>query len=137
MSTYDYTLNLSKLIHTRIGKNGCNNQSLFNFSKYGPLPKFGGQRIWSRGVLVLGILIYMWYFAKDGKQNINFAKQSELYSQRGQHVECSTEYLNDVKQYPGCVPNKCGRYVSDKIVTQQEAEILLKLAQRGKCKEFS
>lgn len=106
---------------------------LFNFSKYGPLPKFGGQRIWSRGVLVLGILIYMWYFSKDNKQNVSLAKQSELYSKRGQHVDCSTEYLNDIKQYSGCVPNKCGRYISDKIVTQQEAEILLKLAQRGKC----
>lgn len=77
----------------------------------------------------------MWYFAKVGKQNTNFAKQSELYGQRGQHVECSTKYLNDVKQYPGCVPNKCGRYVSDKIVTQQEADILRKLAQRGKFKD--
>lgn len=74
----------------------------------------------------------MWYFSKESKQNVNFAKQSELYSKRGQHVECSAEYLNDIKQYEGCVPKKCGRYVSDKIVTQQEADILLKLAQRGK-----
>lgn len=74
----------------------------------------------------------MWYFSKDGKQNVSFAKQSESYNKRGQHIECSTAYLDDVQQYPGCLPNKCGRYVSDKIVTQQEAEILIKLAQRGR-----
>lgn len=103
-----------------------------NFSKYGPLPKFSGQRIWSRGVLVLGILIYMWHFSKTGNVNINLAIQSELYTKRGQNVECSTDYMKDVKQYSGCIPVKCGRYVSDKIVTQQETDILLKLAERGK-----
>lgn len=75
----------------------------------------------------------MWYFSKDSKQNTSLAKQSELYNVRGQNVECSTEYLTDIKQYSGCIPKSCGRYVSDKIVTQQEADILLKLTQRGKC----
>lgn len=105
---------------------------MVNFSKYGPIPRFGGQRLWSRSVIVVGILIYMWYFAKDGKSNTNFAKHSELYINRGQHLECGKEYIEDIKQYLGCVPNKCGRYVSDKIVTQQESDVLLKLAQRGK-----
>lgn len=77
-------------------------------------------------------MIYIWYFSKEGKQNTNFAKQSELYNKRGQHIDCSTEYLNDIQQYPGCLPNTCGRYVSDKIVTQQESDILLNLAHRGK-----
>lgn len=73
----------------------------------------------------------MWYFSNSGKQNTNLAKQSELYNKRGQHVECSSEYLKDIQKYSGCIPNKCGRYISDKIVTQQEANILLQLAQRG------
>lgn len=60
------------------------------------------------------------------------AKQNDMYNRRGQIIECSTEYLDDIKQYPGCIPQKCGRYVSDKIVTTHEVEILLQLATRGK-----
>ncbi|KAG5885208.1 hypothetical protein JTB14_012231 [Gonioctena quinquepunctata] len=95
--------------------------------KYGPLPRFPGQRVWSRGIVILGVLIYLWYFSKSTKETL-LAKQSETYSKRGQHVECSSEYLEDIKQYEGCIPNKCGRYISDKIVTANEADLLLRLA---------
>ncbi|KAJ8935856.1 hypothetical protein NQ314_012611 [Rhamnusium bicolor] len=88
---------------------------------------FPGQRVWSRGILIFGVLIYVWYFSKSPKETI-LAKQNELHSRRGQNIDCSTEYLDDIKQYPGCVPKTCGRYVSDKIVTTHEAETLLQLA---------
>ncbi|XP_074032949.1 2-oxoglutarate and iron-dependent oxygenase domain-containing protein 3 [Leptinotarsa decemlineata] len=98
--------------------------------KYGPLPKFSGQRVWSRGIVVIGIIIYLWYFSKSPKESV-LAKQSESYNRRGQNVDCGSEYLEDIKQYQGCIPNKCGRYVSDKIVTSHEADLLLRLANKG------
>ncbi|XP_018577284.1 2-oxoglutarate and iron-dependent oxygenase domain-containing protein 3-like [Anoplophora glabripennis] len=97
--------------------------------KYGPLPRFPGQRVWTRGILILGVLIYVWYFSKSSKETV-LAKQNDMYNRRGQVIECSEEYLDDIKQYPGCIPQKCGRYVSDKIVTAHEVEILLQLANR-------
>ncbi|XP_057664661.1 2-oxoglutarate and iron-dependent oxygenase domain-containing protein 3-like [Diorhabda carinulata] len=97
--------------------------------KYGPLPNFPGQRMWSRGVLVIGVLIYLWYFSKGTKDSI-LSKQTEVYVRRSQIVECGPEYIKDIKQYEGCVPKKCGRFVSDKLVTEEEADILLKLAVR-------
>lgn len=102
----------------------------FFYSKYGPLPSFPSQRVWSRGIIIIGVVIYIFYFSKSTKESV-LAKQSETYIRRSQVVECSTEFLEDIKQYKGCIPEKCGRYVSDKIVTVQEADILKKLAIRG------
>ncbi|CAG9862187.1 unnamed protein product [Phyllotreta striolata] len=97
--------------------------------KYGPLPSFANQRVWSRGILLLGVVIYILYFSKSTKETV-LAKQSEVYIRRSQNVECSKQFLEDIQNYKGCVPQKCGRFVSDKLVTSQEADILLKLAIR-------
>ncbi|KAK1881922.1 2-oxoglutarate and iron-dependent oxygenase domain containing protein 3 [Dissostichus eleginoides] len=45
-------------------------------------------------------------------------------------VPCSEDY-NNHKRYPGCSPQKCGRAVTDSIVTREEAETLKRLAERG------
>lgn len=50
---------------------------------------------------------------------------------RGQTLECDPKYLAEIKQFPTCVPKECGRFVSDKVVTNYEAEALLNLARRG------
>ncbi|KAJ8943749.1 hypothetical protein NQ318_011960 [Aromia moschata] len=97
--------------------------------KYGPVPKFPGERVWTRGILIFGVLVYVWYFSKGPKETV-LAKQNELHQRRGQNIDCSSEYLDDIKQYPECVPKRCGRYVSDKIVTSHEADTLLNLAQK-------
>jgi len=98
--------------------------------RYGPLPKFSSQRIFSRLVIVTGVLLYVWYFSKGGKESI-LAKQENRYDGRGQHVDCDKDYLEEVKKYTGCIPKKCGRFVSDQLVTEYEADILLWLAKRG------
>ncbi|XP_072392857.1 2-oxoglutarate and iron-dependent oxygenase domain-containing protein 3-like [Diabrotica undecimpunctata] len=97
--------------------------------KYGPLPRFPAQRVWSRGVMIIGVLVYLWYFSKSTNETI-LAKQSTVYNRRSQVVECGPEFVEDIKQYKSCIPEKCGRFVSDKIVTEQEADILLRLAVR-------
>ncbi|RZC35993.1 2-oxoglutarate and iron-dependent oxygenase domain-containing protein 3-like, partial [Asbolus verrucosus] len=98
--------------------------------RYGPLPKFPSQRVWSRGIIILGILIYVWYTSKDGKE-ISLARQKDVVSIRSQTLDCDSKYLEEIKQFPGCVPVKCGRYVSDKLVTINEVEALLNVAKRG------
>ncbi|XP_066250554.1 2-oxoglutarate and iron-dependent oxygenase domain-containing protein 3-like [Euwallacea similis] len=98
--------------------------------KYGPLPKFSGQRIFSRIIIIIGVLIYVWYFSKGGKETI-LAKFDYTYDGRGHHVECDKSYMDEIKQYTGCIPRKCGRFISDRIITEYEADILLWLAKRG------
>lgn len=98
--------------------------------KYGPLPKFNGQRIFSRVVIIIGVLIYVWYFSKGSKET-SLAKYTLTYDARGHQVDCDQTYLDEIKQYSGCVPKKCGRFVSDRVVTDYEADVLLWLAKRG------
>lgn len=94
------------------------------------MPKFPSQRIWSRGIVIFGVLMYVWYTSKDGKE-ISLAKQKDILPTRGQSVDCDSKYLDEIKQYPSCVPVKCGRYVTDKLVTVNEAQTLLNVAKRG------
>ncbi|CAG9771105.1 unnamed protein product [Ceutorhynchus assimilis] len=98
--------------------------------KYGPMPKFSGQRIISRLVMIAGVLVYVWYFTKSTQEKV-FAKHDTIYHGRGQHVECDPDYLKEIQHYTGCVPKKCGRFVTDRIVTDHEADVLLWLAKRG------
>ncbi|VEN45674.1 unnamed protein product [Callosobruchus maculatus] len=97
--------------------------------KYGPMPTFQGQHIWARGVFIVGALVYVWFNYNKPVETV-MAKYKEIYDMKGYMLECDDEYKKDVSQYPGCIPKFCGRFVSDKIVTAVEADILLKFAKK-------
>lgn len=88
------------------------------------------ERIISRGIFIFGIIIYVYYNSKGFKET-HLAKQKDVLQNRGMQVDCDAEYSDEVSAYPGCIPAKCGRYVSDKLVTNFEAEALLKIAKKG------
>ncbi|XP_001605079.1 2-oxoglutarate and iron-dependent oxygenase domain-containing protein 3 [Nasonia vitripennis] len=98
--------------------------------KYGPHVTFPYQRVWSRCVLILGVMLVVWYNSRNGKE-VSFARQKDVLVSRTQHVDCSTDYKAEIDKYPGCVPEKCGRVVSDKLVSASEADTLLQLAKNG------
>lgn len=98
--------------------------------KFGPLPQFRTQKVWARGVMVLGVFAVVYFSGKSSKE-ITFAKHNERYDQIGLEVECSKEYEEEVTKFPGCVPKRCGRLVSDNLVSPSEAGALLSLANRG------
>ncbi|KAI4472193.1 prolyl hydroxylase-related [Holotrichia oblita] len=50
---------------------------------------------------------------------------------RGHVVICSSDYEQELSTYPQCFPKHCGRYISDKIVTESETNVLLDLAKEG------
>lgn len=72
----------------------------------------------------------MWYTSKTASET-SLAHQKEILQHRGQNFECNAEYMKEIKQFPDCIPKKCGRYVLDKLVTANEADILLRIAKRG------
>ncbi|XP_015587769.1 2-oxoglutarate and iron-dependent oxygenase domain-containing protein 3 isoform X2 [Cephus cinctus] len=98
--------------------------------KYGPVLTFPYQRVWSRGVLILGVLFIVWYNSRNGKE-VSFAKQKDVLFSRIQNVPCSDDYKIELDKYPSCVPEKCGRSVMDKLVTSTETDVLLKIATVG------
>ncbi|XP_031841560.1 2-oxoglutarate and iron-dependent oxygenase domain-containing protein 3 isoform X1 [Nomia melanderi] len=98
--------------------------------KYGPSVTFPYQRIWSRCALILAVLFIVWYNSRQGKE-VYFAKQKEILLSRKQYVECSDDYKAEVNEYPECVPEKCGRIVTDKLVSSTETDVLLRIAING------
>lgn len=99
-------------------------------AKFGPHVSFPYQRVWSRCALILGVLCIVWYNSRQGKE-IQLAKQKEVLLSRTQNVICSEEFKSEVTKYPECIPEKCGRVVTDKLVSATEADVLLKLAESG------
>lgn len=81
-------------------------------------------------MIVVAVLIIA-YFTSNKDKERKFALRRESIIFRAQNVDCSTEYLSEITQYITCVPNKCGRFVSDSLVTEPEASVLLDLAKKG------
>lgn len=76
----------------------------------------------------------MWLYitSQDSDITETLVSQGELVSPqpRVYTVQCSSDYEN-YKRYPGCTPQKCGRAVTDSVVTREEAQVLRRLAERG------
>ncbi|KAM3860148.1 2-oxoglutarate and iron-dependent oxygenase domain-containing protein 3 [Diretmus argenteus] len=94
----------------------------------------------SRGPLVLllgalavcGVVTWLYISSQDSEITETLVSQGELVSPQPRvfTVQCSEDYEN-YKRYPGCTPQKCGRAVTDNVVTREEAEVLRRLAERG------
>ncbi|XP_022599172.1 2-oxoglutarate and iron-dependent oxygenase domain-containing protein 3 [Seriola dumerili] len=74
-----------------------------------------------------------WYMSSvDSDITATLVSQGELVSPlpRVYTVPCSEDYEN-YKRYPGCTPHRCGRAVTDSVVSREEAQVLRRLAERG------
>lgn len=81
---------------------------------------------------VCGAAVWMYVTSLDSDITETLVSRSDLVSPqpRVYSVPCSEDYEN-YKRYPGCTPQKCGRAVTDGVVTREEAHILRRLAERG------
>ncbi|XP_015126153.1 2-oxoglutarate and iron-dependent oxygenase domain-containing protein 3 [Diachasma alloeum] len=98
--------------------------------KYGPIPRFPYQKVWSRSILILGVMLIVWYNSTRSKE-VSFARQRDVLLSRTQNADCSIDYKADIDKYPECVPEKCGRVITDKLVSTSETDVLLKIAVNG------
>ncbi|XP_026171181.1 2-oxoglutarate and iron-dependent oxygenase domain-containing protein 3 isoform X2 [Mastacembelus armatus] len=92
-----------------------------------------------RGVMALlialtvcGVAVWLYVTSLDSDITETLVSQAELVSPhpRFYTVQCSEDYDN-YKRYPGCTPQICGRAVTDRVVTREEAQVLRRLAERG------
>lgn len=81
-------------------------------------------------MIITSLLIVVYFTSADDKTK-TFAKQSELLVGKGQMLQCSTEYMNSIVEHGRCFIKDCKRYVSDKIITVEEAEGLLKILHKA------
>lgn len=81
-------------------------------------------------MIAVSVLIIAYFLSNKNKER-KFATRRESIILRAQNVDCSTDYLNEITQFTMCVPNKCGRFVSDSVANAQETSALIDLAKRG------
>ncbi|XP_029933419.1 2-oxoglutarate and iron-dependent oxygenase domain-containing protein 3 isoform X2 [Myripristis murdjan] len=94
----------------------------------------------SRGPLLLllgaaalcGAAGWLYVSSWDGEITETLVSRGELVTPKPRvyTVQCSEDYEN-YKRYPGCTPQRCGRAVTDSVVTREEAQALRRLAERG------
>lgn len=76
--------------------------------------------------------VYLYLTSLDSEITETLVSQREMVTPNPKvfTVQCSDDYEN-YKRYPGCTPQKCGRAVTDSVVTREEAQVLQRLAERG------
>ena len=131
---------MEKMIRNRKNRKNffIKNEFLYNFTKelFFHLKQFSRKkstlslRIWTR-LIIVGAVFIIAYFTSNKDKERKFATIRESLILRAQNVDCATDYLNEITQYANCVPNKCGRFVTDSLVNDQEANALIDLAKRG------
>ena len=84
-------------------------------------------------VMLFGVVFFLLYsnYRKESVQCI--AKVTEtLEKTRSVSMLCSPTYKAEIQALdPVCLPARCGRMISDAIVTEAEAHGLLNLAKKG------
>ncbi|XP_067625534.1 2-oxoglutarate and iron-dependent oxygenase domain-containing protein 3-like isoform X2 [Eurosta solidaginis] len=73
-------------------------------------------------------MIVVYFYSQQHKiKETKFAAANEKLPLRLQKFECSESYKTEIRRYPNCVPQKCGRFVSDHLVEENEVNVLLSL----------
>uniref|UniRef100_U3EQB7 PKHD domain-containing transmembrane protein C17orf101 n=2 Tax=Micrurus TaxID=8634 RepID=U3EQB7_MICFL len=79
---------------------------------------------------MLGYLLSRSYlFSEDGVTEV-LAHHSENIPNKFIEVPCSEDY-DSHKRFEGCTPRKCGRGITDVIISREEAEQIRRIAERG------
>uniref|UniRef100_A0A023GCC1 Putative prolyl 4-hydroxylase alpha subunit proteinues n=1 Tax=Amblyomma triste TaxID=251400 RepID=A0A023GCC1_AMBTT len=95
-------------------------------------PVFPARRIVVRVAVSVALLAALYIPARWKSETVTvFASRSEVFPIKSETVECSDDYVKDRRLFKDCAPLKCGRVVSDSVVTTEESSALLSLAKRG------
>ncbi|XP_074744901.1 2-oxoglutarate and iron-dependent oxygenase domain-containing protein 3 isoform X3 [Strix uralensis] len=76
-----------------------------------------------------GLLSWSYLSAEDGVTEV-LARHSENLRDKFIEIPCSEDY-DSHKRFEGCTPRKCGRGVTDVVITREEAERMRRIAERG------
>ncbi|KAG9467869.1 hypothetical protein GDO78_014136 [Eleutherodactylus coqui] len=86
---------------------------------------------WGVFALILAVpaVYFLWAYPTGEGMEV-LASQHETLQHKFYPVPCSQDYGNH-KQFTGCTPLKCGRAVTDAVITHQEAKRMLRIAEAG------
>ncbi|XP_005407252.1 PREDICTED: 2-oxoglutarate and iron-dependent oxygenase domain-containing protein 3 isoform X2 [Chinchilla lanigera] len=81
------------------------------------------------GIALASILIWSSLGADDGVAEV-LAHRGEVLEGRFIEVPCSEDY-DGHRRFEGCTPRKCGRGVTDVVISREEAERIRRVAEKG------
>lgn len=81
------------------------------------------------GIALASILIWSSLGADDGIAEV-LAHRGEVLEGRFIEVPCSEDY-DGHRRFEGCTPRKCGRGVTDVVISREEAERIRRVAEKG------
>jgi len=81
--------------------------------RYGNMPTFSGQRLWSRSALIIGLMAVVYFNSNTNVKQSAFGKYDETIRGRAFDTKCADDYDSAMKHFGGCRPAKCGRIVAD------------------------
>lgn len=93
------------------------------------------QRTWLR-IVALGVGLALATFLLWSSAGIDddivevVARRGEVLEGRFIEVPCSEDY-DGHRRFEGCTPRKCGRGVTDIVITREEAEQIRRIAEKG------
>ncbi|XP_007483492.1 2-oxoglutarate and iron-dependent oxygenase domain-containing protein 3 isoform X2 [Monodelphis domestica] len=79
--------------------------------------------------LLASLLLWSFLNGDDGVTEV-LAHHNEILQNRFIEVICSEDY-DSHKRFEGCTPRKCGRGITDIVITREEAEQLRRVAEKG------
>ncbi|XP_014442194.1 2-oxoglutarate and iron-dependent oxygenase domain-containing protein 3 [Tupaia chinensis] len=81
------------------------------------------------GLVVAALLLWSSLGAEDGVTEV-LARRGEVLVGRFIEVPCSEDY-DSHRRYEGCTPRRCGRGVTDTVITREDAERIRSIAEKG------
>uniref|UniRef100_G1TKY7 2-oxoglutarate and iron dependent oxygenase domain containing 3 n=1 Tax=Oryctolagus cuniculus TaxID=9986 RepID=G1TKY7_RABIT len=81
------------------------------------------------GLALAALLLWSSLGTDDGVTEV-LARRGELVAGRFVEVPCSEDY-DGHRRFEGCTPRKCGRGVSDVVITREEAQRIRSIAEKG------
>ncbi|KAM4844342.1 2-oxoglutarate and iron-dependent oxygenase domain-containing protein 3 isoform 1-T1 [Thomomys bottae] len=93
------------------------------------------QKPWLKAVglgvslMLAALLLYNSLGTGDGVTEV-LAFRGEVLSGRFIEVPCSDDY-NGHRRFEGCTPRKCGRGITDAVISREEAERIRRVAEKG------
>jgi len=86
-----------------------------------PSPQiFPKHRVWSRIVLVLGVLVVVYFTNAKIKESIFGDFKEDLSRGKGFELKCTHKYTDAIKQFPGINPTNCGRLIIDQLLPSMD-----------------
>ncbi|XP_051851610.1 2-oxoglutarate and iron-dependent oxygenase domain-containing protein 3 isoform X2 [Antechinus flavipes] len=84
---------------------------------------------WGSSGLLASLLLWSFLNGDDGVTEV-LAHHNEILQNKFIEVICSKDY-DSHKRFEGCTPRKCGRGITDIIITREEAQQLRRIAEKG------